>query len=259
MKKTIIGLLILAIIVGACTQGIISPEAKIAKFKSEYDQCGIEHNKELSDLYQRFENSDVVLTKKAAKDIIDDHFALNTSIKNRDIASEISNLVINSHSLAKMNVNSDIMDLLSDSLTVYSRYPAVFDSMSSILDEEITLEEKTDKLEHIYLLVNQVCEDPDDKSALMNGVSTSIHSLNYWDESYYEWQLALNPDLGKTSAISIIGAFAIIDGAGAVLGTLEGIRDTEKGQEDRLKVIAGRAIGEAAKTSSYAALALILI
>lgn len=259
MKKTIISLIILIILLSACTQDVIGPKEQIDILISEYDQCGLQHNKELSDLYQRFANSDVILTKEAAKHIVDDHFALNTSTKNLDIASKISKLVIDSHSLSKMSVNSDIMDVLCDSLEIYSRYPAVFDSIASILDEKITLEEKTEKLEQIYLFVDQICTDPDDRPALMNGVSTSIHSLNYWDENLYDWQQVLNPDLAKPTSVSIIGAFAIVDGAGAAIGTLEGIRDTEKGQDGRLRIIIGRAIGEAAKTSTYAALSLILI
>lgn len=258
MKKTIISFIILIILLSSCTLFTNNPEDKIAEFKLAYDECGLMHNIELSNVYQRFVDANVALNKQVAKDIIDEHFILSTSTENRDIASEITALVMDSHSLAKTDINSEVMDILCDSLDIYSQYAEVFDSIAIILDAQIPIEEKTEKLEGIYLFVDQVCTDSNDREALMNGVSTSIHSLSYWSENLDEWQEVLNPELAKSS-VGVIGAFAIIDGAGAVVGALEGIRDTYKGQENRGRIITGRIIGEAAKTSTYAVLAVIFI
>ena len=108
------------------------------------------------------------------------------------------------------------------------------------------------------MLIEEKADKNEDRESLMNGLSTTIHSLAYWDENYDEWQNTLNPSMGK-AMLGIAGAIGIIDGAGAVIGTLEGIRDTYKGQEGRVRIIIGRAVGEAAKTSTYVVLSMLLL
>jgi hypothetical protein len=108
------------------------------------------------------------------------------------------------------------------------------------------------------LLADETIEDNDEKESILNGLSTTMYSLAYWDENYQQWQQERAGTLQKP-CVGIAGALGIIDGTGAVIGTLEGIRDTYKGQEGRGRIIVGRAIGEAAKTSTYAVLAILLL
>lgn len=163
-----------------------------------------------------------------------------------------------SNRLSKSMNNSDVVSSLADSIEIYSKYPDVFEEMSGILDSPLNAEEKTQGLESLYLLIDEKAENDEDRESLMNGLSTTIYSVTYWDENYNEWQDVLNPTLEKAT-LGIAGAIAIIDGAGAVIGTLEGIRDTYKGQEGRGRIILGRAIGEAAKTSTYAVIGILLL
>ena len=167
-------------------------------------------------------------------------------------------MVNNKRLFAKASANAEVIDILSDSIAIIAKYPQIFDSISVILDELSSNETKIGKMENMYLYADKEIEDLGDKDAVMNGISTTIHSLGYWDENLTDWQQNLGGNIGKAS-LGILGAVGIIDGAGAVIGTLEGIRDTYKGQEGRLEIIAGRAIGEAAKTSAYAVLAIIMI
>ena len=179
-------------------------------------------------------------------------------VRHQTIAEDIVSLVNNKRLFAKASANAEVIDILSDSIAIIAKYPQIFDSISVILDELSSNETKIGKMENMYLYADKEIEDLGDKDAVMNGISTTIHSLGYWDENLTDWQQNLGGNIGKAS-LGILGAVGIIDGAGAVIGTLEGIRDTYKGQEGRLEIIAGRAIGEAAKTSAYAVLAIIMI
>ncbi|MDD4960802.1 MAG: hypothetical protein PHX07_01040, partial [Candidatus Marinimicrobia bacterium] len=74
-----------------------------------------------------------------------------------------------------------------------------------------------------------------------------------------EWQETLAPGMQKSAAVGIIGAIGIIDGAGVVLGTVEGFLETEPGEEDRGWTILRSALMEGCKFSISAGLSLILL
>jgi hypothetical protein len=171
----------------------------------------------------------------------------------------IAPLLASRHVFSKAAVNEEIIDVLSDSIEIIEKHKDIYDLIGNILDSNMDAEEKTQQLEQLYLTVDSEVESESEKTAIMNSLSTIVHSLAYWEEHLQEWEEILYPGMQKPAAIGIGGAIAVIDGVGAVIGTLEGFRDTEPGEEGRGWTIAGRAVGEAAKTSTYAVLAIILL
>jgi hypothetical protein len=260
MKKlsVIILTVILILLLVSCGNGGISENERLELLKAQYDVVGMEHNVQLDELLSMYSENEIHLNYECAKDLADQHFALTYTCGENDIAHDIVALIRNMPSFAKSTINADIIDILSDSLVIFAKYPEIFDSMTHVLDAVIPLEEKQAKLETLYLLADETIEDNDEKESILNGLSTTMYSLAYWDENYQQWQQELAGTLQKP-CVGIAGALGIIDGTGAVIGTLEGIRDTYKGQEGRGRIIVGRAIGEAAKTSTYAVLAILLL
>lgn len=259
MKKVIlivITILIITLLV-SCGENITPQVSRLEEIKAQYDQVGISHNRALDEIYCIYKDQSERLELDDYRTLADNYFNSATS-SSHNIAKEIIAMVKDVRLFAKSTVNAEIIDVLADSIEIVSKYPEIFDSISVILDASISLDEKTSKLEQVYLFVDDSVEDMNDKESIMNGIATIIHSNSYWDENYNDWQLTLSGNIAKTS-IGIVGALGIIDGAGAVIGTLEGIRDTYKGQEGRGRIILGRAIGEAAKTSTYAVLAIIML
>lgn len=261
MKKlsVIILTVILILLVVSCGNGSISENERLELLKAQYDVVGMEHNVQLDELLSIYSENKINLDYEYAKDLADQHVGLTYTYGDNDIASDIVALIRNMPSFAKSSINADIIDLLSDSLVIFAKYPEIFDSMTHVLDAEIPIEEKQTKLETLYLLADETIEDVDEKESILNGISTTMYSLAYWDENFQQWEQELAGTLQKPCIVGIAGALGIIDGTGAVIGTLEGIRDTYKGQEGRGRIIVGRAIGEAAKTSTYAVLAILLL
>ncbi|MEA2077987.1 MAG: hypothetical protein U9O95_08225 [Candidatus Marinimicrobia bacterium] len=257
MKKFSLILIIVTFIIllTSCGQEIEGRTNHLDELKLQYDHIGIEHNRELDRIHDIYKDQIETYTYSSCLALADEYFA---SSANSNIAHEILSLIGDVRQFGKSTINSEVVDILNDSIEVISKYPEIFDSISVILDSRISVDEKRLKLENIYLLADEIIENEEDKESIMNGISTTIHSLAYWDENYIEWQGTLLSSFAKPT-MGIIGALGIIDGAGAVIGTLEGIRDTDRGQEGRGKIIIGRAIGEAAKTSTYAVLAIILL
>jgi len=252
---------LLLVLLASCGENLSPQTTRLDELKLQYDPIGLGHNEALEEIHQLYrtqrkaENSLLTYSKciELAEELYD--FA---NVKNKYIAQELSSLIGNQRQFAKSSVNAEIVGVLSDSLDIIAKYPQIFDSISVILDAPIMLEEKIQKLEGIYLLADEKVENIDEKESVMNGISTTIHSISYWNDNMSEWQQTLTGSMSKPT-IGIIGAIGIIDGAGAVIGTLEGIRDTYKGQDGRGTIIVGRAIGEAAKTSAYAFLAIIML
>ncbi len=259
MRKIIlvvITILIITLLV-SCGENITPQTSRLEEIKAQYDQVGVAHNLALDKIYSIYKDQNETLALDDYRTLADNYFSSATSCSH-NIAKEIMALVKDVRLFAKSTINTEIIDILGDSIEIVSKYPEIFDSISVILDAPMSLDEKTSKLERVYLFVDNIIEDINDKESIMNGIATTIHSMAYWNENIDNWRETLTGGMAKP-AIGIIGAIGIIDGAGAVIGTLEGIRDTYKGQEGRLEIIAGRAIGEAAKTSAYAALAIIMI
>lgn len=254
MKKLSVGLLIIFIIMMmvSCGENTGTDQTQLDELKDRYDRVGISHNKELDIMLEQYRSQNRALSIDECRRMADAHFG------NSGTAIDIANLIGDTRRFSKSTVSSDIVEILSDSIDVFADYPAIYDSICQILDSPLTAGDKIIRLEMIYLQIDETVENEDEKTSIMSGLSTTIHSLEYWDENFGEWEQTLTGSLGKKS-LGIIGCIGIVDGAGAVIGTLEGIRDTYKGQEGRGEIILGRAVGEAAKTSLYAVLAIVLI
>ena len=263
MKKITICLIVvlLAMFVTSCGERIAPQVDRLEELKEQYDPIGVGHNMALDELYRVYSVKKIEqnghLNYSECIKLAEDQFGFSNT-GHRNIAGEITALLDHEQIFAKACVNAEIIEVLSDSIEIMAKYPQVFDSISVILDASISNEEKTVKLENMYLYVDDEIENAQDKEAVLNGIATTGHAMSYWDENMTSWQETLTEGIAKPT-IGIIGAIGIIDGAGAVIGTLEGIRDTYKGQDGRLEIIAGRTIGEAAKTSAYAVLAIIMI
>jgi len=249
------------VLLTSCGENIAPQMTRLDELKLQYEPIGIGHNEALDELHELYASEQIKQNKYLSYsdciEIADKHFEPINS-KYNNIAREITSLLYNKRIFAKSCVNGEIVDILSDSLEIFAKYPQIFDSISVILDAPVSNEIKINNLENMYVFADEQIENIQDKDAVMNGISTTMHSLEYWGENMNDWQETLTGVIAKPS-IGIIGAVGIIDGAGAVIGTLEGIRDTYKGQEGRLEIIVGRAIGEAAKTSAYAFLAIIML
>lgn len=263
MKKItfILIIILLLALLTSCGENFAPQTTRLDELKLQYDPIGIGHNKALDKLHQLYAVQRIaqnkILSYSDCIKIADEHFNF-VNAQNKYIAREITSLIYNNRLFGKSSANAEIVDILSDSLEIIAKYPQIFDSISVILDAPTSIETKTQNLENIYLYADDIIENTEDKEAVMNGISTMIHSVAYWDKNMDDWQRTLTGSMSKPT-IGIIGAIGIIDGAGAVIGTLEGIRDTYKGQDGRGRIIVGRAIGEAAKTSSYAFLAIIML
>ena len=253
--------ILLLVLLTSCGENLAPQTTRLDELKLQYDPIGVGHNEALEEIHQLYRAQRNVqndlLSYSNCIEIAEEHFNF-VNVKNKYIAREISSLISNKRQFAKSSVNAEVVDILSDSLEIIAKYPQIFDSISVILDAPINIQEKIQSLEGIYLFADEQVENNEEKESIMNGISTTIHSISYWNENMDDWQQTLTGSMSKPT-IGIIGVIGIIDGAGAVIGTLEGIRDTYKGQDGRLEIIAGRAIGEAAKTSSYAFLAIIML
>ena len=254
MKKVIVitVFVISVILLSSCVQNTGTQLSRLDELKLQYDQVGFQHNLKLDEMLTEFKTQTETRTLQTCQKLVDNYFS-----GSGDLAKNIVNKITDKVRLGKSTQGADIIDILADSLDIFVKYRAVFDSISVISDSHLDVRDKINKLEGIYLYVDDTIEDPNDKESVLNGLSTIIHSMTYWNENYDEWQQVLNGSIGK-STIGIVGIIGITDGVGAVIGTLEGIRDTYKGQEGRGRIILGRAVGEAAKTSVYAAIAILL-
>ncbi|MEA3392498.1 MAG: hypothetical protein U9Q91_05925 [Candidatus Marinimicrobia bacterium] len=253
--------ILLLVLLTSCGENLAPQTTRLDELKLQYDPIGVGHNKALEEIHQLYRAQrnaqNDLLSYSRCIEIAEEHYNF-VNVRNKYIARELSSLISNKRQFAKSSVNAEVIDILSDSLEIIAKYPQIFDSISVILDAPTGIETKTQNLENIYLYADDIIENTEDKEAVMNGISTMIHSVAYWDKNMDDWQRTLTGSMSKPT-IGIIGAIGIIDGAGAVIGTLEGIRDTYKGQDGRGRIIVGRAIGEAAKTSSYAFLAIIML
>ncbi|MCF7833268.1 MAG: hypothetical protein K9N05_06820 [Candidatus Marinimicrobia bacterium] len=263
MKKVtfIIIIVLLFALLTSCGENITPQTTRLDELKQQYDAIGVRHNEALEEIHQSYVAQRAVnnesLNYSTCIAIAEEHFDF-VNVQNKYIAREITSLISNDRLFGKSSINAEIVDVLADSLEIMAKYPQIFDSVSVILDAPITIEEKIQKLENIYLLADEQIDNEDDKESIMNGISTTIHSMTYWNDNMDDWQQTLTGSMSKPT-IGLLGALGIVDGVGAVIGTLEGIRDTYKGQDGRGTIILGRAIGEAAKTSTYAVLAIIML
>lgn len=232
-----------------------------------HESVGEAHNEVLTDLYAHF--SDLKQSGTLPRDIDEcrSHvrrfisgkqtmgYTLSVSETGEDL---LYKSLLNRNMLRKAASNAELIDVLSDSLDIVSRHKAIFDSLCVILDQNSSSESKRQALENYYSYIDETVTDSEEKMSLMNGLGTIIHSEEYWNEHYDEWNMLFSDGMQKP-CLGIVGAVGIIDGVGAVIGTLEGFRDTEPGEDDRAVTIVGRAVGEAAKTSTYAVLCLVLL
>jgi hypothetical protein len=165
--------------------------------------------------------------------------------------------LLNGQWFRKATSNEEIIEVFADSLDIVRQHREHFDSLCVILERN-SGEARRQALEDYYAYIDESVADTEEKTSLLHGLGTMINSAEYWDEHYHEWEMLFSEGLAKP-CMGIVGAIGIIDGVGAVIGTLEGFRDTEPGEDGRAWTIAGRAVGEAAKTSTYAVLALVLL
>ena len=253
--------ILLLVLLTSCGENLAPQTTRLDELKLQYDPIGVGHNEALEKIHQLYRAQrnaqNDLLSYSTCIQIVDEQFNFENS-NNKYIAREITSLINRERIFAKSSVNAEIVNILSDSLEIISKYPEIFDTISVILDSPVNAQEKIARLENIYLVVDETIANTEDKESIMNGISTTAHSLAYWDENYPSWQETLTGTIAKPT-LGLVGAIGLVDGVGAVIGTLEGIRDTYKGQEGRGWIILGRAIGEAAKTSTYVVIGMILL
>ncbi|MBW6457780.1 MAG: hypothetical protein K0B52_01315 [FCB group bacterium] len=272
MKKLFI-LVTCALLAGlwiSCAGPDAAEVSELDMLREEYDIIGVAHNEALSmvftDLVKEREKKELSYDEciMIAERCLGSHQVPSLSMiigpgQSNAYEHYIAPLLASRHVFSKAALSEEIIDVLSDSVDIIEKHKGIFDMIGNILDSSTDVEEKTQQLEQLYLTVDSDIEPGYEKEAIMNSVSTIVHSLAYWEEHLQEWEEILSSGMQKSAAIGIGGAIAVIDGVGAVIGTLEGFRDTEPGDEGRGWTIAGRAVGEAAKTSTYAVLAIILL
>ena len=254
MKKIINITIIIALVVLliSCGQNTGVQLSRLDELKQEYDHIGIQHNLKLNEMLCEYKAQSEIRTLEDCQILADNYFS-----GTKHVAKDILNMISDQGRISKSTRSADLMDTLADSIEVFAKHRDVFDSIRVITDSQLDVQDKIKKLEGIYLLVDDTIEDENDRESILNGLSTTIHSLEYWNDNFNEWQQTLTGSLGKAT-LGIVGIIGITDGVGAVIGTFEGIRDTYKGQDGRFRIIAGRIVGEAAKSSVYAALAILL-
>ncbi|MFO7840830.1 MAG: hypothetical protein R6V48_01520 [Fidelibacterota bacterium] len=257
---------LLVLICGSCGNSTGTSANRIDELRNRYDRSGEAHNEVLELVFEEF------VQQKEAGELSGDIEVCRTFVRNTLSGKRLSSLdavlslndeetlqkIVPFHAFAKNASNKDIVDVLSDSLNIFRKYQSVFDSIAHILDRNTGKEEKTSELEELYLYIDDSVENDEDKTGLLHSLSTIIHSVAYWEDHMQEWHELFSPNMQKRT-VGIIGAIGIIDGAGAVIGTAEGFRDTEPGEEDRARKIIGHAVGEAANASLMATLAVILL
>ncbi|MDZ7821011.1 MAG: hypothetical protein U5N26_03880 [Candidatus Marinimicrobia bacterium] len=268
MKKfTYIFLLPLAILLcSSCGEAVTPATDGTETLQRQYDISGEAHNEALDLVYEEFarqkENgylsSDLTECCEQAVNILRGArlSGLRTELvlKNGTLIPEI----IPGRRFAKNASNEDVVNMLSDSLDIFREYQGVFDSIALILDSPAGTEQKHAELTAFYVRIDNTVENEKDKTVLMYFLSTVIHSLDYWETHMQEWRELFTCGMQKP-AMGIVGAVGIIDGAGAVIGAVEGFCDTEPGEEGRAWKIVGRAVGEAANASLMATLSIILL
>lgn len=272
MKKLLISLLSMAIILGLSSCGQVSGNetSRLEQLRREFDGVGLAHNEALMLVYRDLaaEGAERRLTLEEGMTITDNCLC-NTPVPSLNaiigpggantFPRYVIELLASPGVFAKPAMNAAILDALSDSIGIIEEYKGIFDRIVNVLDSVTDTEAKMRELEQLYLMIDTEAEPGEDKTALMNGLSTLLHSIAYWDEHWYEWQETLAPGMQKSAAISIIGAIGIIDGAGAVLGTVEGFLETEPGEDGRAWTILKSAVMEGCKSSVSAGLSLILL
>lgn len=232
-----------------------------------HESVGEAHNAVLTDLYAHFSQlkesgtlpSDIDVCRSHVRHFISGKRTMGYKLSVSETGEDpLYPGLLNRNMLRKATSNAELIDVLADSLDIVSRHRAIFDSLCVILDQNSGSESKRQALENYYSYIDETVTDSEEKMSLLNGLGTIIHSEEYWDEHYDEWNMLFSDGMQKPS-LGIVGSVGIIDGVGAVIGTLEGFRDTEPGEDGRAVTIAGRAVGEAAKTSTYAVLCLVLL
>ncbi len=259
--------LFLLILCMSCSMPAEDDALRLEELRERYAVIGEAHNRALDAVLAEFALQEAPASKSARMAQADDvlnglcipgwDVPLSTD-REKDLAAKIVSALRPAGLLSKTSVNADVVEDLSDSLSIIREHRDIFDSISVILDAPAGQDEKIRRLEALYLYIDACVMPEEDKLSLMHGLSTILHSLAYWDENMDTWESTVSAGMGKP-AMGIVGAIGIIDGVGAVIGTLEGFRDTKPGEDGRAMTIAGRAVGEAAKTSVYAVLAIILL
>lgn len=272
MKKLLVWILSMAMIFSLSSCGQVSggETRRLEQLRREFDVVGAAHNEALMLIYRDLaaEGAGRRLTPEEGMTITDNCLcntpipSLNAIIgpgSGNTLPRYVTELLASPGVFAKPTTNAAILDALSDSIGIIKEYKGVFDRIVNVLDSVPDTEAKVRELEQLYLMIDTEAESGEDKTALMNGLSTLLHSIAYWDEHWYEWQETLAPGMQKTAVISIIGAIGVIDGAGAVLGTVEGFLETEPGEDGRAWTILKSAVMEGCKFSVSAGLSLILL
>ncbi len=274
MKKVCILVITLFLVFGlsSCNLSSENTTDRLDQLRQEYEGIGVAHNEALSLVYQ-----DLAAESAVRQLSFDDCMDIaNRCLDSKKIPS--LNAIIGSGSgssdayracmamlpslsglLAKPAANAAIIDDLSEEIEIIGRYKDIYDKMVNILDAGSATESKIQELEQLYLVIDTDVESAEDKEALMNSLRTLMHSASYWDEQWNEWGATFSGGMQKTAAVGIIGGLAIIDGVGAVVGTVEGFQNTKPGEEGRGWTILGSAAKEACKFSITAALSLILL
>jgi hypothetical protein len=245
-------------------------QSQLDILRETYGRVGLAHNEALMLVYRDLaaECAETRLTWEKGMEITDRCLgstpipSLNAIIgpgKAEALPPYVTALLATPGIFAKPAANAVIMDALSDSIGIIKKHKGIYDRIVNILDSEPDTEAKIRELEQLYLVIDAEVESGEEKAGLMNGLSTVVHSLDYWDEHWHEWQETLTPGMQKTAAVGIIGAIGIIDGAGAVLGTVEGFLETQPGEDGRGWTILKTAAMEGCKASVGAALSIILL
>lgn len=267
MKKLAMTLMCALILISmfSCSLFRESDEHRLERLIGTYRGTGEAHNEALDILYRHYAEQQTLSADgcqeycRQVAEMLNGMFlpASGKILKTGD-GNIIPRDVLSRGKLAKNASNAEIIEVLADSLEIIQRNRSFYDSLSAILDASADISDKQAEMERLYLYVDDHVSAEEDRESLMHGLSTSIYSAAYWEENGEEWQALFGQGMHKAS-MGIIGAIAIIDGVGAAFGALEGFRDTEPGEDGRAMEIIGRAVGEAAKTSTTAMLGIILL
>lgn len=238
--------------------------------EGDFNEIGDGHNRVLSQAYeqivQKAENGELPGNRQDMKMMVNqvvdacvanDHQSYACSYQN-DMLMDIMDMAIaDPQILSKASQEDMLLDILSDSVVTIEKNRSIFDSLYVILNSTNSQTEKEYKIDRLYDLVNESSDPEEEKAPMLAALRTAKKSDAYWQENIDEWDSLLGESLDKSTAVGFLGAVGIIDAVGAVVGVIEGIRDTNVGDENRGWTIIGRGIGEAGKASLYAVIVVV--
>lgn len=238
--------------------------------EGDFIEIGDGHNRVLSQAYeqmlQKAENGELPANRQDMKVMVNqvvdacvanEHQSYTCTYHNNMLMNIMDMAIADPQILSKASQEDMLLDILADSVVTIGKNRSIFDSLFVILNSTNNQTEKEYKIDRLYDLVNESSDPEEDKAPMLAALRTAKRSDAYWQENIDEWRSLLGESLDKPTTVGFLGAVGIIDAAGAVVGVIEGIRDTNAGDENRGRTIIGRGIGEAGKASLYAIIVVV--